>query len=60
MRPAILGKRCFQGHGFEVSLSVCPWQQLIDIVIGMTVGDPGEDVGQVSERIDVVQLTSFD
>jgi hypothetical protein len=54
------GKRCFSGHGFEVLLSVCPRQQLIDIAIGMTVDDPCEDVGQVGERIDVVQLTSFD
>jgi len=26
----------------------------------MTVDDPGEDVGQIAERIDIVQLTSFD
>jgi hypothetical protein len=44
----------FSGHGFEVLLSVCPPQQLIDIAIGMAVGDPCEDVAQVGERIDVV------
>src|SRR6478609_3520283 len=26
----------------------------------MTVGDPGEDVGQVRERVDIVQLTGLD
>jgi len=39
--------------------SVSPWQQLIDVAIWMTVDDPGEDVGQVGERIDVVQLTGL-
>jgi hypothetical protein len=29
----------------KVGLSVRPWQQLIDVAVWMTVGDPGEDVG---------------
>ena len=41
-------------------MSVGPRQQLVDGAIGMTVDDPGEDVGQVAERIDIVQLTGLD
>ena len=40
--------------------AICPRQEVIDLAVGMTVDDPGEDVGQVGERIDVVQLTGFD
>ena len=41
-------------------LSVGPGQQLIDGAVGMTVDDPGEDVGQVHERVDIVQFTGLD
>ena len=41
-------------------LSVGPRQQLIDIAVWMTVDDPGEDVGQVAEWVDLVQLTGLD
>jgi hypothetical protein len=29
---------------------------LIDVAVGMAVDDLGEDVGQIGERIDIVQL----
>ena len=48
------------GHGSEVMLSVGPWQQLIDVAIWMTVDDPGEDVSQIRERVDVIELTGLD
>jgi hypothetical protein len=50
----------FSSHGFEVWLTVEPWQQLIDVAVGMTLDDPGEDVGEVRERIDVVELAGLD
>src|SRR3981189_947921 len=50
----------FLGHGFEFLLSICPRQQLIDIAVGMTSDDAREDVGQIRERVDVVQLAGLD
>ena len=41
-------------------LSVGPRQQLIDIAIGVTIDDAREDVGQIRERVDVVQLAGLD
>ena len=41
-------------------LSVDPRHQLIDVVVWMTVDDPGEDVGQIAEWVDIVELTGFD
>jgi hypothetical protein len=54
------GQASFSGHGLEVLTSVCPRKQLVDLTVRMAVGDPGEDVGQVGERIDIVQLTGLD
>jgi hypothetical protein len=53
------GKRCSQ-DGSEALLSVGPRQQLIDIAVGMTIDDAREDVGQIRERVDVVQLAGLD
>ena len=33
---------------------------MVDLAVRMAVDDPDEDVGQVRERIDVVQITGFD
>jgi hypothetical protein len=33
---------------------------LVDVAIGMIVDDPGEDVGEISERIDVVEFACLD
>ena len=41
-------------------LSVGPRQQLIDIAVGVTIDDAREDVGQIRERVDVVQLAGLD
>src|ERR1700682_2771134 len=40
-------------------MSVGPRKQLVDLAVRMAVDDPGEDVDQVGERIDVVQLTGL-
>jgi hypothetical protein len=40
----------FSSHGFEVWLTVDPWQQLIDVAVGMALDELGEDVGEVGER----------
>jgi len=37
-----------------------PRQQVIDLAIGMTVYDLGDDIGQIGLRIDGVELTGFD
>ena len=42
----------FSGHGFEILLSVSPRQQPINVAVWMIVDDPGEDVGQMRERVD--------
>jgi hypothetical protein len=49
----------FSGHGVEIWLSVGPRKQLIDVAVGMTVDDSGEDVGQIGERIDMFSLQSM-
>src|SRR5205823_3957542 len=41
-------------------LSVGPRKQLIDIAVGLAVDDAHEDVGQIRERVDVVQLAGLD
>lgn len=46
----------FSGHGSEVLRFVGPRQQGIDVAVGMTVDDPGKDVGQIAERIDVMEF----
>ena len=44
--------RLLSGVGFDVS----PRQELVELAHGMTVGDFGEDVGEISLRIDVVHF----
>src|SRR6476646_7157722 len=39
---------------------MCPGKQLVDLAVRMAVDDPGEDVGEVGNRVDVVQLAGFD
>ena len=51
----------FSGHGLEVWLSdVGPGQKIVDLAVGVAVDDPGEHVGEVAERLDVVQLARLD
>src|SRR5450432_4066079 len=47
-------------HGSEFLLFVGPRQQLIDIAVGVTIDDAREDVGQIRERVYVVQLAGLD
>jgi hypothetical protein len=35
-------------------------QQVIDLAIGMTVDDLGDDVGEVGQRFDTAELAGFD
>ena len=37
-----------------------PGKQLVDLAVRMAVDDPGEHVGEVGKRVDVVQLAGFD
>ena len=39
---------------------ISPWEDLIDGGVGIAVGDPGKDVSEVGERIDLVELAGFD
>lgn len=39
---------------------VGPRKELVDLTVLMAIDDPGEDVGQVGERIDLVQLAGLD
>ena len=41
-------------------MSVGPGQQLIDVAVWMAVDNPGEDVGEIAERIDVVEFACLD
>src|ERR1700733_15093507 len=43
-----------------VGLDVSPRQELVELAHGMTVGDFGEDVGEISLRIDVVHFGGLD
>jgi len=51
----------FSGHGLEVWVSdVGPGQKIVDLAVGVAFDDPGEHVGEVAERLDVVQLARLD
>jgi hypothetical protein len=58
-QPCVSGKRCSQATALSSLRSVGPRRQLVDGAIEMTIDDPGEDVGEVAERIDIVQLTGL-
>jgi hypothetical protein len=40
--------------------SIGPRQQLIDIAVGVTIDDTCKNLGQIRERVDVVQLAGLD
>ena len=47
----------FSGHGFEFGLyGIGPGQQVVDLGIWMPVDDPGEDVREIGERLDIIEL----
>jgi hypothetical protein len=62
IRPITLNRKNapFSGHGFEVLTAISPWKQLIDVSVWMAVDDPGEHVGQVGKRINVVEFGAGD
>lgn len=50
----------FSGHGLEfVRGDVGPGQQLVDLPVGVSVDDLGEDVGEIAERLDAVELAGL-
>lgn len=51
----------FSGHGLELgSRDVSPRQQVVDLAVGVAVDDPGEDIGEIAERFDIVEFAGFD
>jgi hypothetical protein len=51
----------FSGHGLKLgSGEIGPGQEIVDLAVWVAVDDPGEYVGQVAERLDVVQLARLD
>jgi hypothetical protein len=46
----------FKATALVACVTQCSRQELTDLAIGMTVGDPGEDVGQVGRWIDSFDL----
>jgi hypothetical protein len=51
----------FSGHGLESgSRDVGPRKEIVDLAVGVAVDDPGEHVGEIAERLDVVELAGLD
>src|SRR6266702_7336199 len=51
----------FSGHGLERGRSgIGPGQELVEATVWVAIDDAGDDVGQVSVRLDVNQLAGLD
>ncbi len=51
----------FSGHGLELGRGgIGPRQELVEAAVGVAVDDAGDDVGQVSVRLDANQFTGLD
>ena len=51
----------FSGHVPERRGSgIGPWQQIVDLAVGMAVDDLGDDVGEVGVRFDAEELAGLD
>ena len=51
----------FSGHSLEFGCTdVGPCQAIVDLAVGVAVDDPGEQVGEVAERLDSIQFADFD
>jgi hypothetical protein len=37
-----------------------PWQEIADPAVGVALDDPGEDIGEIAERLDTVKFAGFD
>jgi hypothetical protein len=49
------------GHVLELCLcDVGPWQEIVDTPIRVAVDNPGDDIGEIGERLDAVQLAGLD
>jgi len=51
--------RSSSSHGFEGLTAVGPRQQLLDVAVRVTIDDLVEDVGEIGERIDLVDLAGL-
>lgn len=49
----------FSGHGLERRCGVSPWQQIVDLALGMAGDNAGDDVDEVSLRVDGVELAGL-
>jgi hypothetical protein len=47
------------GHGFEALTAIGPGKKLVAVTVRMIIDDPCQDVGEISERIDVVELAGL-
>jgi hypothetical protein len=58
--PSAQTQAVFSGHVFEGRHGgVCPRQQLIDLAVGMTVDNFGDDVGEIAVRFDTAELAGL-
>ena len=40
-------------HGLEFGAwDVGPWQEIVDLAVGVAVDDPSDDVGEIAERLE--------
>lgn len=49
----------FSGHGLEWRRGVGPGQQVVELALRMACNDAGDDVSEVSVRVDAVELGGF-
>lgn len=52
-------QRVVFNHDLKGLTSVGSREELIDVAVGMTVDDPGENIGLGGERINILQLTGL-
>lgn len=51
----------FSGHVAERrGAGIGPWQQLVDLTVGVPVDDPCDDIGKVAVRLDADELAGLD
>lgn len=49
----------FSGHGFDLLRCVGPRQQVVDLALRVASDNAGDDVDEVSLRIDAVEFAGF-
>ncbi|ESY87241.1 hypothetical protein X741_32340 [Mesorhizobium sp. LNHC229A00] len=40
-------------------MALRPWQEIVDLAVGVAVDDPGEDIGEIIERLNTVELAGL-